>query len=355
MNFQTEKEDSELKFLNGLRGIAILMVMSFHLFNFHFLFRAGWLGVNLFFVLSGFLITNILLKVKLNYENIKKFVIRRMLRIFPVYYMMLFIVFVLGNKYFSQTLPNFDKLLSNQLYFWTYLQNYFYIYNSNEISSFLNHLWSLSIEEHYYLIWPFFIKWFEKHLNFLIAAIVAVFLLRFFSSNETASYVATHLRVDGLLLGSTIAISIKQYNGITFQLWKKIIGLMVLAMIAILIIDPSISPVSNIYTQYGYSVFEIISALLIYGLLQFNDKLKTVKDFLEQKIFIFFGKYSYGLYLIHWPIYIWAKYNVDVQESIVFSISRSILVMGLSLILAVLSYEFFESRFIALKSKFSYS
>ena len=137
--------------LDGVRGIAILLVVFFHNFNFLNYFLFGWLGVDLFFVLSGFLITDILIR-GLGKENfLKFFYIKRVLRIFPIYFLLLIVFLVI-----IPNLPSYDGHLKyytdNQIWLWTYLQNWLFAFKEQEFTNVLMHLWSLGVEEQYYII-----------------------------------------------------------------------------------------------------------------------------------------------------------------------------------------------------------
>src|SRR4030095_1290908 len=136
--------------LDGLRGIAILLVVIYHNFGFINYSSFGWLGGDLFFVLSGFLITDILINTVGKPGYLQNFYIRRVLRIFPLYYLCL-IIFLLVLPRFA-ILPDSDYYVRNQAWLWTYLQNWLYIFRGNDNTVSLHHLWSLAVEEQFYLV-----------------------------------------------------------------------------------------------------------------------------------------------------------------------------------------------------------
>src|SRR5688572_11214801 len=157
-----------IRVLDGLRGVAILMVLMIHLYPKPFiadtyptltavfgrLIGAGSYGVELFFVLSGFLITGILLDTKHERRFLGKFYARRILRIFPLYYGALFIVIVILPLFVA-----FDAeamaIVHRQLWLWTYLSNWPVGSIWDDSSLFmLGHFWSLCVEEHFYVFWP---------------------------------------------------------------------------------------------------------------------------------------------------------------------------------------------------------
>ncbi|MGB3153347.1 MAG: acyltransferase, partial [Chitinophagaceae bacterium] len=139
--------------LDGMRGIAILFVIFHHNFEFISYSFFGWLGVDLFFVLSGFLITDILLNT-LNQQNfLRNFYIRRVLRIFPLFYLAILVfLYLLPN--ILTTSPDVSYYTKNQFWLWTYLQNWLFIFKEPYGDKILLHTWSLAVEEQFYIIWP---------------------------------------------------------------------------------------------------------------------------------------------------------------------------------------------------------
>ena len=141
--------------LDGLRGIAILAVIFRHNFDFLQATKYGWIGVDLFFVLSGFLITGILLKTKTQKNYLATFFVRRILRIFPLYYGAIILFFVLAAS--AELLRDqYSFYFTNQGMVWFHLQNWLYITKSAPTHrGMFIHFWSLSLEEQFYLVWPF--------------------------------------------------------------------------------------------------------------------------------------------------------------------------------------------------------
>ena len=156
--------------LDGLRGLAILMVMAFHFAwvqpprslpakLFVFVGSFGWAGVDLFFVLSGFLITGILLDSKSEPYYFRNFYARRILRIFPLYYSVLLVTLVVLPHFVSYDTPELTALLRSQAWLWLYSANVsvavehgHWLWNADWLR--LGMLWSLAVEEHFYLVWP---------------------------------------------------------------------------------------------------------------------------------------------------------------------------------------------------------
>ncbi len=172
--------------LDGLRGIAVMMVMVHHLFltkvypvpeRVEMLVHSGWMGVDLFFVLSGFLITGILLDAKHGPHRFINFYMRRVLRIFPLYYGVLafFLIFLPllsvmlggGPSFLRSMVAELDPIRVHQWRLWLYLQNF------GGSWKLFNHFWSLAVEEHFYLFWPAVI-FFTSERGALRACCVAV-------------------------------------------------------------------------------------------------------------------------------------------------------------------------------------
>src|SRR5882672_10627261 len=162
-----------IKALDGVRGIAILLVILFH----YGYLGCGWIGVQLFFVLSGYLITSILLQERSQSLGayLKRFYWRRSLRIFPLYY--LYLLVLLGTYLALKIPPAFSD---QWIYLFTYTYNVRQVLPNYDGSQLLIHLWSLSVEEQFYLIWPLLVFVFAAHRfrTLLIALVVAVPLLR---------------------------------------------------------------------------------------------------------------------------------------------------------------------------------
>src|SRR5687767_14913517 len=147
--------------LDGLRGVAILLVVIYHNFGFISQSYFGWLGVDLFFVLSGFLITDILLRTVNDPKFLSNFYMRRVLRIFPLYYASLLLFLFIVAPLTSDKIE-WNYYQENQVYLWTYLQNWLYIFKEPGSAAILNHYWSLAVEEQFYIFWPLVILLLKK-------------------------------------------------------------------------------------------------------------------------------------------------------------------------------------------------
>jgi peptidoglycan/LPS O-acetylase OafA/YrhL len=209
---------NHLPALDGVRGIAVLMVMFFHYCQANDFFPeqpalkvlsklsvVGQTGVDLFFVLSGFLITRILVHEKNKPGTFfKAFFARRVLRIFPLYYgFLVFIYFLIPILTCSEIVP-----FSKQIWFWSYLQNFVYTFPIVPFEG-PNHLWSLAVEEHFYLVWPFLVYFLETtNLVRVTGGLIlgGLMVRSLFLSHGIGVFFFTLCRLDGLILGAMLAL-----------------------------------------------------------------------------------------------------------------------------------------------------
>ena len=326
--------------INGLRALAIIPVILFHA-DFE-IFKKGFLGVDIFFVISGYLITTLILQDLINNNfSIKFFFERRARRILPALYFIVFITIPFAWILLSRNeLGSYLKSLTATIFF---LSNFFFW---SEIPYFANeanlkpllHTWSLSIEEQFYIIFPFlliFIYNLNKHLLIYLLGIIFVLSLSLF------------------FYALKIAPNVNFYFTLT-RIWQISIGV----IIAYFIINNrfNFSKLSNnIFSLFGiliifYSIFfdfyfiEIPSALLsTIGaalIIVFGNKDTLVGKFLSIKIFVGIGIISYSLYLWHYPIFAFAKnYYNEINLQLKF------LIILLSLILSIFSYKIIEKPF----------
>jgi peptidoglycan/LPS O-acetylase OafA/YrhL len=349
--------------LDGLRGLAILLVVFYHNFGFINYFFFGWLGVDLFFVLSGFLITDILLKTRNAPHYLRNFYLRRVLRIFPLYYFTLIVFLILIPTFFPKVL-NLNYYVQNQSWFWTYLQNWLFIFHATPRNTVaLNHLWSLAVEEQFYLIWPFIILLFKKPkwiVYLLVILLLGVITLRFILWTyqiENFAYfnLYTFSRIDGICIGSLLAV-LRTVNAKAINRYFTFIVLGLAALNFVFYFFNQKNQFSYPYLAIaGYTTFATIFGLLVNEGVEKEDTF--INRFLSFPIFRFFGAISYGLYVFHWPLYLllaptltrWCAQNIRFVNP---SIVASIVAMSLSVLLASLSFHFFEKKFLVLKKKF---
>ena len=346
-----QEAQGRIKQLDGLRGLAILMVLFVHLFNFGLfsnVFYFGWAGVDLFFVLSGFLITGILLNTRQQEGYFRKFWIRRVLRIFPLYYAVL-TVFLLMAPYFRPT-AWFSRY---QIYFWTYTSNYLVLQKG--FFKPLGHFWSLAIEEQFYLCWPIII-WLFKPMQLLVISLLLIvtgILLRYSSSNVYIIYGSTPAHIDGLMVGGMLAVVIRHYREMLFRYIDALCGMTTLLLLVY---------VSGYVFYWGINgdgrfmrlpfTFTLVS-VFFGSVLIMSLKHDWMRKKLSAPLLLFFGKYAYGMYIfnsIFFHISNWAGADrLPVQQ-------KQFVYLGvflLTVVVSYLSYELFEIRFLRLREKFA--
>lgn len=349
--------------LDGLRGTACLTIVIYHNFGFiqKYLFF-GWLSVDLFFTLSGFLITDILLKTVNQPNYLRNFYVRRLLRIFPLYYLSLVIFLALLRG--LNTALQLGYYTDNQVWFWTYLQNWLFIFNPSANTDSLNHLWSLAVEEQFYLLWPFIILLVKSPkrlllvISLLLAAVIGLRLWIWMQHLSGFSYynLYTFTRIDGICIGSMVAILFRINPGFL----KKFTPLIVLSFA---ILNFSFFFLNRFYefsfpylALAGYTTFAMLLGLLVNEVI--TNKNKLVNTIFNFSFLRFVGKVSYGFYIFHWPMYLglrpclqnWANRYTGEQAA---NFAASLIASLLALLLSWLSFKYFESYFLKLKNKFA--
>jgi peptidoglycan/LPS O-acetylase OafA/YrhL len=367
LNLQTIKE--HITELDGLRGMAILLVLLYHLFPFIPISKFGWTGVDLFFVLSGFLITRILIKSVNEQRYWRNFIIRRTLRIFPLYYFTLVLYVVicnLSNEFASSKLVSYDFFQENQLWYWLYASNIKTFETGTWLPTIIfNPLWSLSIEEQFYLLWPLVVYSLrgKRLFGITIFLICIVIIVRILLLSKNVSglsiYVFTFTRLDTILTGSLIAIMIFELN---LRHWLEryamiALGISLFILMAVFLVQRTSSPFNSHIQLYGYTLLAFLFASLLLWIVSEN-KPSLLKFVFQSNFLVFLGKYSYSLYLFHWPLFrllrnplknFYADW-LNLQQTLVIDILASTSVLILTVIASLITWNLFEKRFIALKA-----
>ena len=217
--------------LDGVRGLAIIMVVSFHYFGYISIFSFGWCGVDLFFVLSGYLITSRLIATENQKNRFLKFYTNRALRILPLYFLVLIIFYIGFNLLVKkENLSLFDLYRYNWISFVLFFQNWTLMHYGNIQENFLEHFWSLAIEEQFYLVWPFFLYTFRQHKYFYKLVFLLVILIILTRTSLYILYPAwkdyrhyfynTFCRMDAFLIGGCLFLVQKKYKANKFTWWS---------------------------------------------------------------------------------------------------------------------------------------
>jgi peptidoglycan/LPS O-acetylase OafA/YrhL len=353
--------------LDGVRGVAILMVMLFHTLELprypklSAVIVLGQYGVDLFFVLSGYLISGILLRTKEQANYFSNFYARRALRIFPLYYLylILYYVFVIKLRMVRFDAGRTADATAAMPWLWWYGTNLLILKRGNFIVSSLNHLWSLAVEEHFYLFWPLLVLLVNRKtlIRMCLIGLVGSVGLRFLLVREGVSGFVidtfTACRLDGFFVGALL-VCIEPSH------WMPSIRrLAPYGMCAALVFVPLLrGTFANLIVNY--SLLAIGFALLLVQATE--DAGGWFVRIFDMRTLRLFGKYSYALYLFHYPIQIafarefpTAVMGDYLHSSLLAGIAHSFIVICLSLAVAYGSWHLYEKRFLTLKSRFSYS
>jgi len=350
--------------LDGMRAVAVLFVVFFHAVlivpGLQPYTNGGFLGVDIFFVLSGFLITSILLQEfdRTGSMNFKNFYTRRFLRLMPAYWLQLAGLFVFATWLFPQDIC--EKLYANNnfLYAFLYLSNWQRALNGSEVMSLLNHTWSLAIEEQFYLFWAGFLFLMlrrlsrERIVSVTAGMIVFTAFFRAFRWQGRGSvdflYNAFDSRMDALLVGCLVSQLIswgKLPQAFLSSRALDLLGLISLWVAVLIIFGLSDSYYSPFLYQGGFTLFALaIGMIVIWLVAHSNDRVSSV---LSTGPLTWIGKTSYGLYLWH---------SISISFFFYFQMPPWLMLISAVLSafsLTALSYYLVELPFLRLKQRFS--
>jgi len=349
-----------IKVLNGLRGYAALFVVLAHLpqigeYSLSHIFqkslaftRIAYISVDMFFILSGFLITRNLIKEKNKTGSISlvKFYNKRFLRIFPIYYISILFVWIF--------------ITSKDLgYVATYLSNYFFAFH--EYPHPLRHTWSLAVEEHFYIFWPAIIllisdHFIKKYLAFVTIGIIGfsvIMLYNLFSIEEVTNLIekSTNTRMLSLIAGSILAYHEDKMRSISKTLPILFVSLLAysIAMLSRLVLDPGF-----LYTLILY-IFSFLGCFLLFiYVLNLENKSGFANKIFVNKFIIYLGSISYGLYLYHYIIYYYfgiTNVQLALAGKTFVAPIQILLPFILSLIIPIVSFNLIEKPLLKLKNK----
>jgi peptidoglycan/LPS O-acetylase OafA/YrhL len=359
---------NRIKSIDGIRALSIIMVLLGHASqtmpkeitsNFFFkLISNSTLGVNIFFVISGYLITKLLIIEyrKSGRINIKYFYIRRLLRIFPIFYIYLFVLIILKETVVSNIFNSYQDLLPAGLYLW----NYKHILYDNIIVGngtwFLGHFWSLSMEEQFYLIWPFvfsclFFKTSGKKLTRVVITIIVLMpILRvatyfLIPDNYSRGHIVMMLHTggDAILVGCLGAlIESRTHLQERFLPFLQNKFLILFSILFLFVISPLLQ--SKFEGSYGLPIGMTLNNLCILGLILWCIYIPTkFSKALNNKILVQIGVLSYSLYV--WQqLFLTNKYDFWLNK-----FPQNLFVV---FIVGLISYYLIEKPILSFKNKF---
>jgi peptidoglycan/LPS O-acetylase OafA/YrhL len=360
--------------LDSVRGVAILAVIVFHATVFTMdtnvlsasdrmylnITGAGWCGVDLFFVLSGFLITRILLHTKTQERYFRNFYARRVLRIFPLYY-----VAVIGYLVFA-SIFHLQYGRTSAPWLLTYTSNLIVAVNPSFVIPLpMAHFWSLAIEEQFYLFWPLGVLLLSKRgllrtsaTFFVLAFAVRISMVH--AGNLFGAYRFTLCRLDSLALGGVVAVLLTAPNRSLLRSWSwAVLGVSGASLAAIAIWRGNFFADDDAVVSYGISFLALFFAAAIFLLVSHPGAASATGR--VNGILSGFGRYAYGMYVFHQPLAA-AMMRLKGARSmpllfgsqVPFQILFVVLFSGCTLLMAMLSFHLMEKQFLRLKSFFEY-
>lgn len=339
-----------LKGLNGLRALAALAVLASHIMR-HYggrgLDLAGF-GVTVFFALSGFLITLLLIKEKEKTASvsIRKFYIRRILRIWPLYYLYIALALAAGYFIFAETYTT-----RQVLFYVFFLPNVPFIVGPG--INLLLHYWSLGVEEQFYFFWPFVVKKFLPHflwfsLVFITAFIaVKVFLNRYYGGYSIPYTFIYVCRFDCMAIGGLGAYLFYYHPAYTRALHHIVFQGMAWGVMLLVFLNRF-----HVFSIIDHEIVAGVTVVLIVN--QVANPKSLIK--LENKVFDYLGKISFGIYVYHPLLIAITAYLFAANGFATTGVNGGLfaaIIVATTLLTAHISYRYFELQFLHLKEKFA--
>ena len=382
--------DEHVPALDGLRGLAILAVMLFHQVTACGYGSDAWItrkiiglavplwsGVDLFFVLSGFLITGILRRARALPGYFRNFYVRRALRIFPLYYGALVVIFLVLPHFMSTADPAVRRVHDAQAWLWAYSEDLAILVHNEDFFDpdplWVGHFWSLAVEEHFYLVWPLVVYACSRRalvvtsLALIVVTPVIRCLMLARHLDLAMIYTQTFSRTDELALGGLVAVLGERWSAerlLRFGRWA--IAIAIAAVVVAMVIQggplwwghwTALGP--------GFSALALGAAGLL--VVVTSPRGGRLRRLFEAGWLRVLGKYSYGLYVLHvplQPLYLrlfpparlgaLADGLGHTGSRLVGLLGFTALAFGVTLALAMLSFHLYERPFLRLKRFFDY-
>jgi peptidoglycan/LPS O-acetylase OafA/YrhL len=338
---------SHIPTLDGLRAMAVFLVIFYHC---GFLLAPASLGLMMFFVLSGFLITWLLLRESEEQGSVSLygFYRRRMLRIFPAFYAYwigIVLLLLMAGK--NILWPHAFSALF-------YAVNYYNAVHGDPGTAF-SHTWSLAVEEQFYLLWPLaFIKLrnnLSKLTIFICGVILAVWLHRFvlcfvFNVDQAYFYSAFDARLDQIMMGCLLAVLLKR--GVLMSFWKAVCSSLFLPVMVLMLLFASIYFGELLAPRYrdvfGFGLEPILIAILMVQAISFSSTLQM--KWIEWPVVRYLGRISYSLYLYQQITVTFVQKQLEAHPEVL----QLIVAVAFTIIMAAASYHIIERPFLRLKN-----
>lgn len=364
--------------LDGVRGVAILMVLCVHFIGDAPAYTAlqrmavkvanyGVWGVDLFFVLSGFLITGLLEDSKGSARYFRNFYVRRTLRIFPLYFAVLALLFVVLPALPAPYPPALAESARHQAWLWLYASNVYLAIHRGWVLPYVGHFWSLAVEEQFYLLWPIVVLSFGRRSLFVVCAVATVLALALrvglsiAGAGELAQLTLTPCRFDALCVGAFLALAVRSVGhecvARAARRWlAPLLGLILLVSAW----NASGGPLADaVLPVRGTLVALVFGAQLAISLADRTGS-STLSRLLRSRWMRFLGTRAYGLYVFHGIIAYGMVEHRDALAALGARIGSGAAIVvaagagtGVSILLATASYELFEKPFLRLKDRWA--
>jgi peptidoglycan/LPS O-acetylase OafA/YrhL len=365
--------------LDGVRGVAILAVLVLHFVGgLHAQNRVelaivklstyGVWGVDLFFVLSGFLITSILHDARGAPHYYRNFYARRTLRIFPLYFGVLLLLLLAPTAQLAAWFPHLDEAKSVQGYLWTYLTN-FYIGGTGSFSiPYVSHFWSLAVEEHFYLFWPFVIGGLApvsaKRVCWLLGlgALVLRVVLCWANPENIQAVVWTPCRLDALCCGAWLALALRTpgWRERVERVCRRLVPGGLLVIVALSAWHASFGKADGLVLPLRGAALAVWFGACIVSLTS-SSTLALARRAFRARWLMLLGKYSYGLYVFHGIVAYWmhqhgleARWTPWLASHLAASVMVTAVGFAGSFAIAYASFELYERPMLKLKRFFEY-
>ncbi len=362
--------------LDGVRGLAVLIVIVHNSAwiageSEHLLLKlvnavaaTGWIGVQLFFVLSGFLITGILLDTRGQAAYFRSFYVRRILRIFPLYYAIVALIILVAPVLAWSPAWAAAVRESHSWAYWLYVQNW--MTSSPGIDA-LSHTWSLAVEEQFYLVWPLVVWSVGRRglTNLCLVAILGTPFIRLGlwlpGAGTSPAYVFTIARWDALAAGALVALLVRDAGGRRLLVrWRgRVAMLAAIALVALIVAERGFHSFDLWVLVIGQSLIALLSASLIACAVEDGPHApRRLQGWLSTPWLRTAGKYSYAMYLFHQPIQQFltpllgeAVRSADTPWRLVRLSLYILLVLALTLLASLASWRLIEKPCLDLKDR----
>jgi peptidoglycan/LPS O-acetylase OafA/YrhL len=365
-----------LAVLDGVRGVAILLVLCVHFVGDAPAYGAlgrtvirvanyGVWGVDLFFVLSGFLITGLLHDAKGAPHYFRDFYVRRTLRIFPLYYGVLTLLFIVLPALPAAYPTGLGESAHHQAWLWLYASNVYLAIHRAWVLPYLGHFWSLAVEEQFYVVWPFVVLWCSRRALLRVCVVVAALalgirMLLAAGGEEFAALVLTPCRFDALCVGAFVSLAVREVGlDRVVRASGRALGPLVGLLLATSVWNAVVRTHAGVVLPLRGTIVALCCGALLASSLGAASTSVTSR-LLCSPVMRFLGTRSYGLYVFHGIVAYAIWEHIAALDAVAARIGSGAAVglaacagAAVSVVVAMASYELWEKPFLHLKNRFA--